>query len=178
MFCSIYISFFSAFFNLYGIRLASILSAITFPLIEIENISHERTFLCYDDITEIMLKIIEVQNPNFRMVIMNLVINFLFHFTFIFKHILSCLMYHFFFYCVQVNGQDLSQSTHEEAVEAFRSAKEPIVVEVLRRANKAKMKSRSPTMVSVGTQTEEEIFCSNESPPTPPPGFYAFNGSG
>ncbi|XP_029636774.1 E3 ubiquitin-protein ligase PDZRN3 isoform X2 [Octopus sinensis] len=77
-----------------------------------------------------------------------------------------------------VNGQDLSQSTHEEAVEAFRSAKEPIVVEVLRRANKAKMKSRSPTMVSVGTQTEEEIFCSNESPPTPPPGFYAFNGSG
>lgn len=97
MFCSIYISFFSAFFNLYGIRLASILSAITFPLIEIENISHERTFLCYDDITEIMLKIIEVQNPNFRMVIMNLVINFLFHFTFIFKHILSCLMYHFFF---------------------------------------------------------------------------------
>ncbi|GFR81160.1 PDZ domain-containing RING finger protein 4 [Elysia marginata] len=36
----------------------------------------------------------------------------------------------------QVNGQDLSQSTHNEAVEAFRSAKEPIVVEVLRRASK------------------------------------------
>lgn len=82
------------------------------------------------------------------------------------------------FVILKVNGQDLSQSTHEEAVEAFRTAKEPIVVEVLRRGNKTKMKSRSPTMVSVGTQTEEEIFCQNGSPPTPPPGFYAYNGTG
>ncbi|KAM6214373.1 PDZ domain-containing RING finger protein 4 isoform 2-T2 [Rhynchocyon petersi] len=33
----------------------------------------------------------------------------------------------------QVNGKDLSMATHEEAVEAFRNAKEPIVVQVLRR---------------------------------------------
>lgn len=33
----------------------------------------------------------------------------------------------------QVNGKDLSKATHEEAVEAFRTAKEPIVVQVLRR---------------------------------------------
>uniref|UniRef100_A0A8C6HHF9 PDZ domain containing RING finger 4 n=1 Tax=Mus spicilegus TaxID=10103 RepID=A0A8C6HHF9_MUSSI len=33
----------------------------------------------------------------------------------------------------QVNGRDLSKATHEEAVEAFRTAKEPIVVQVLRR---------------------------------------------
>lgn len=33
----------------------------------------------------------------------------------------------------QVNGKDLSKATHEEAVEAFRNAKEPIVVQVLRR---------------------------------------------
>ncbi|XP_074645999.1 E3 ubiquitin-protein ligase PDZRN3-like [Tubulanus polymorphus] len=36
---------------------------------------------------------------------------------------------------IKVNGQDLSKSSHEEAVEAFRAAKEPIVVEVLRRNN-------------------------------------------
>ncbi|KAH0500119.1 PDZ domain-containing RING finger protein 4 [Microtus ochrogaster] len=34
---------------------------------------------------------------------------------------------------IEVNGKDLSKATHEEAVEAFRNAKEPIVVQVLRR---------------------------------------------
>ncbi|XP_036064895.1 PDZ domain-containing RING finger protein 4 isoform X2 [Onychomys torridus] len=34
---------------------------------------------------------------------------------------------------IEVNGKDLSKATHEEAVEAFRTAKEPIVVQVLRR---------------------------------------------
>lgn len=33
----------------------------------------------------------------------------------------------------QVNGRDVSQSTHEEAMEAFLQAQEPITVEVLRR---------------------------------------------
>ncbi|XP_055795461.1 PDZ domain-containing RING finger protein 4-like isoform X4 [Salvelinus fontinalis] len=33
----------------------------------------------------------------------------------------------------QVNGKDLSKASHDEAVEAFRSAKDPIVVQVLRR---------------------------------------------
>lgn len=57
-----------------------------------------------------------------------------------------------------MNGQDLSKSSHDEAVEAFRAAKEPIVVEVLRRVTNTKMKNRSPTMVSVATQTEEDIY--------------------
>ena len=35
-----------------------------------------------------------------------------------------------------MNGQDLSKSSHEDAVEAFRTAQEPIVVEVLRRVAK------------------------------------------
>ncbi|XP_076110264.1 E3 ubiquitin-protein ligase PDZRN3-like isoform X3 [Mytilus galloprovincialis] len=73
-----------------------------------------------------------------------------------------------------VNGQDLSQSSHDEAVEAFRTAKEPIVVEVLRRENKNKMKSRTPTMVSIGTQTEEEIY-GFIRPPTPP--MYGINSN-
>ena len=74
--------------------------------------------------------------------------------------------------CVQVNGQDLSKSSHEEAVEAFRTAPEPIVVEVLRRvaknpgggsASTGKMKTRSPPpppspdMVTVSTQTDDYI---------------------
>lgn len=71
----------------------------------------------------------------------------------------------------------MSQSSHEEAVEAFRTAKEPIVVEVLRRVNKTKMKNRSPTMVSIGTQTEEDIYGYNR-PPTPPPAIYPFHSSG
>ncbi|XP_023996866.1 PDZ domain-containing RING finger protein 4-like, partial [Salvelinus sp. IW2-2015] len=33
----------------------------------------------------------------------------------------------------QVNGKDLSKASHDEAVEAIRSAKDPIVVQVLRR---------------------------------------------
>ncbi|KAJ8302049.1 hypothetical protein KUTeg_021036 [Tegillarca granosa] len=81
------------------------------------------------------------------------------------------------FIILKVNGTDLSQSSHEEAVEAFRTAKEPIVVEVLRRVNKTKMKNRSPTMVSIGTQTEEDIYGYNR-PPTPPPAIYPFHSSG
>jgi len=83
-----------------------------------------------------------------------------------------------FFVCFQVNGRDLSQASHEEAVEAFRNAEEPIVVEVLRRVNKNKMKTRStPAMVSIGTQTDEDIYGYNR-PPTPPPAFCPFSYSG
>lgn len=66
---------------------------------------------------------------------------------------------------LQVNGQDLSQASHEEAVEAFRAAAEPITVEVLRRVSKTKMKNTPPAMVSTSTQTEEELY---SRPPTPP----------
>lgn len=84
-------------------------------------------------------------------------------------------MWSFVFF--QVNGQDLSKSTHEEAVAAFRTAQEPIIVEVLRRVNKTKMKSRGPTLVSIATQTEEDVFGLNR-PPTPPPGYYGLENSG
>ncbi|XP_067146052.1 PDZ domain-containing RING finger protein 4 isoform X1 [Apteryx mantelli] len=57
---------------------------------------------------------------------------------------------------IEVNGKDLSKATHEEAVEAFRSAKEPIVVQVLRRApvNKAHGTSQDVQLVDASTQTD------------------------
>uniref|UniRef100_K1QDW8 PDZ domain-containing RING finger protein 4 n=1 Tax=Magallana gigas TaxID=29159 RepID=K1QDW8_MAGGI len=74
----------------------------------------------------------------------------------------------------KVNGQDLSQASHEEAVEAFRAAAEPITVEVLRRVSKTKMKNTPPAMVSTSTQTEEELYSRPPPPPffTYPPGLY------
>lgn len=66
-----------------------------------------------------------------------------------------------FSFLLQVNGHDLASSTHEEAVDAFRMAKEPIIVEVLRHAAtqnnnmKSKTPPLSPTMVTVATQTDE-----------------------
>ncbi len=90
--------------------------------------------------------------------------------------------------CLQVNGQDLSRSTHEDAVEAFRTAKEPIVVEVLRRVTKpSKMKTQppsppSPTMVTVATQTDDFIddpiyWDTVFRTPSPPPNLCTFNGN-
>ncbi|XP_051561773.1 E3 ubiquitin-protein ligase PDZRN3-B isoform X3 [Myxocyprinus asiaticus] len=56
----------------------------------------------------------------------------------------------------QVNGKDLSKSTHDQAVEAFRMAKEPIMVQVLRRAPRPK--PAGPTgdgqVVDISTQTD------------------------
>lgn len=45
---------------------------------------------------------------------------------------------HFSLSSLQVNGRDVSQSSHDEAVEAFLQAEEPITVEVLRRAQSPK----------------------------------------
>lgn len=74
----------------------------------------------------------------------------------------------------QVNGKDLSKATHEQAVEAFKTAKEPIVVQVLRRTPRTKAFS-SPhdcQLVDVGTQTDitfEHIMAlSKMGSPTPP----------
>ncbi|XP_060036406.1 E3 ubiquitin-protein ligase PDZRN3-like isoform X2 [Erinaceus europaeus] len=56
----------------------------------------------------------------------------------------------------QVNGRDLSRATHEQAVEAFKTATEPIVVQVLRRTPHARM-PLPPTgrlLVDAGTQTD------------------------
>ncbi|KAL4655903.1 E3 ubiquitin-protein ligase PDZRN3 [Arapaima gigas] len=57
---------------------------------------------------------------------------------------------------MEVNGKDLSKATHDQAVEAFRTAKEPIVVQVLRRAPRPKaVGPPSETQVAdMGTQTD------------------------
>ncbi|XP_072026157.1 E3 ubiquitin-protein ligase PDZRN3-like isoform X2 [Amphiura filiformis] len=63
------------------------------------------------------------------------------------------------FIILNVNGIDLSKATHEEAVEAFKNAAEPIAVEVLRRApctTKVNVgdKCRTVCTCNVGTQTD------------------------
>ncbi|XP_071809000.1 E3 ubiquitin-protein ligase PDZRN3-like isoform X2 [Asterias amurensis] len=60
------------------------------------------------------------------------------------------------FIILNVNGVDLSKATHEEAVEAFKNADEPIIVQVLRRAtrNKATGDKDCATLCNVGTQTD------------------------
>ncbi|XP_071406323.1 E3 ubiquitin-protein ligase PDZRN3 isoform X2 [Pithys albifrons albifrons] len=74
----------------------------------------------------------------------------------------------------QVNGKDLSKATHEQAVEAFKTAKEPIVVQVLRRTPRSKGFTPTPDtqLVDVGTQTDitfEHIMAlSKMGSPTPP----------
>ncbi|XP_037656322.1 E3 ubiquitin-protein ligase PDZRN3 isoform X1 [Choloepus didactylus] len=75
---------------------------------------------------------------------------------------------------IEVNGKDLSRATHDQAVEAFKTAKEPIVVQVLRRTPRTKMFT-PPTesqLVDAGTQTDitfEHIMAlSKMSSPTPP----------
>ncbi|XP_029550514.1 E3 ubiquitin-protein ligase PDZRN3-B isoform X2 [Salmo trutta] len=56
----------------------------------------------------------------------------------------------------QVNGKDLSKVTHDQAVEAFRTAKEPIMVQVLRRAPRPKPSSPASDtqVVDISTQTD------------------------
>ncbi|XP_006890702.1 PREDICTED: E3 ubiquitin-protein ligase PDZRN3 isoform X2 [Elephantulus edwardii] len=74
----------------------------------------------------------------------------------------------------QVNGKDLSRATHDQAVEAFKTAKEPIVVQVLRRTPRTKMFTPPSQLqlVDTGTQTDitfEHIMAlSKLSSPTPP----------
>ncbi|XP_070247569.1 E3 ubiquitin-protein ligase PDZRN3 [Myotis yumanensis] len=75
---------------------------------------------------------------------------------------------------VEVNGKDLSRATHDQAVEAFRTAKEPIVVQVLRRTPRARAfpAPSEAQLVDAGTQTDitfEHIMAlSKLSPPSPP----------
>ncbi|NXQ81310.1 PZRN3 ligase, partial [Nyctibius grandis] len=74
---------------------------------------------------------------------------------------------------LQVNGKDLSKATHEQAVEAFKTAKEPIVVQVLRRTPRTKVFTpHESQLVDVGTQTDitfEHIMAlSKMGSPTPP----------
>ncbi|XP_051644596.1 E3 ubiquitin-protein ligase PDZRN3 isoform X1 [Manacus candei] len=75
---------------------------------------------------------------------------------------------------IEVNGKDLSKATHEQAVEAFKTAKEPIVVQVLRRTPRSKAfpPAHDSQLVDVGTQTDitfEHIMAlSKMGSPTPP----------
>ncbi|XP_032501653.1 PDZ domain-containing RING finger protein 4 isoform X1 [Phocoena sinus] len=76
---------------------------------------------------------------------------------------------------IEVNGKDLSKATHEEAVEAFRNAKEPIVVQVLRRTPLSKPAygtAPEVRLVNASTQTDitfEHIMAlAKLRPPTPP----------
>ncbi|CAM4473661.1 unnamed protein product [Lepidochelys olivacea] len=75
---------------------------------------------------------------------------------------------------IEVNGKDLSKATHEEAVEAFRNAKEPIVVQVLRRApiNKTHGSSQDVQLMDASTQTDitfEHIMALAKLRPSTPP---------
>ncbi|XP_059703060.1 PDZ domain-containing RING finger protein 4 isoform X4 [Haemorhous mexicanus] len=75
---------------------------------------------------------------------------------------------------IEVNGKDLSKATHEEAVEAFRNAKEPIVVQVLRRApaTKAHSSSQDVQLMDASTQTDitfEHIMALAKLRPSTPP---------
>ncbi|XP_017673290.1 PREDICTED: PDZ domain-containing RING finger protein 4 isoform X2 [Lepidothrix coronata] len=75
---------------------------------------------------------------------------------------------------IEVNGKDLSKATHEEAVEAFRNAKEPIVVQVLRRApvSKAHSSSQDVQLMNASTQTDitfEHIMALAKLRPCTPP---------
>ncbi|XP_035280786.1 PDZ domain-containing RING finger protein 4-like isoform X1 [Anguilla anguilla] len=74
----------------------------------------------------------------------------------------------------QVNGKDISKATHEEAVEAFRSAKDPIVVQVLRRnpVSRSHGNTQEARLVDVCTQTDitfEHIMALAKLRPTTPP---------
>lgn len=57
---------------------------------------------------------------------------------------------------LQVNGKDLSRATHEQAVDAFKTAQEPIVVQVLRRTPRVRGCTPGPEaqLVDTGTQTD------------------------
>ncbi|KAK0147007.1 E3 ubiquitin-protein ligase PDZRN3-B [Merluccius polli] len=77
----------------------------------------------------------------------------------------------------QVNGKDLSKATHDQAVEAFRMAKEPIMVQVLRRAPQPKPAGVGADiqLIDISTQTDitfQEIMALSKLPgsdPTMPP---------
>lgn len=72
---------------------------------------------------------------------------------------------------LQVNGKELSKATHEQAVEAFRAAKEPIVVQVLRRAPHPTPVCADSQVSDVGTQTDitlQHITALADLPPSSP----------
>ncbi|XP_031709808.1 E3 ubiquitin-protein ligase PDZRN3-B isoform X3 [Anarrhichthys ocellatus] len=75
----------------------------------------------------------------------------------------------------KVNGKDLSKTTHDQAVEAFRTAKEPIVVQVLRRAphpKEAVGPAGDAQVSDISTQTDitlQHIMALTKLSPSSPP---------
>uniref|UniRef100_UPI003AAC5A44 PDZ domain-containing RING finger protein 4-like n=1 Tax=Centroberyx gerrardi TaxID=166262 RepID=UPI003AAC5A44 len=74
----------------------------------------------------------------------------------------------------QVNGKELSKSSHEETVEAFRTAKDPVVVQVIRRTPSGRPHGppQEIHVVDVCTQTDitfEHIMALAKLRPTTPP---------
>lgn len=56
-----------------------------------------------------------------------------------------------------MNGQDVSNSSHEDAVRCFQSAQEPIIVEVLRRQPGHQQTPHTPS------KEEERIICQDKN---------------
>lgn len=87
---------------------------------------------------------------------------------------------------MQVNGQDLSNATHEETVNSLHAAQEPITVEVLRRPSTGSRKdlqntssttqSTQLTMNTVATQTDSthnsDTCCNRMFVVPAPPSIY------
>lgn len=74
----------------------------------------------------------------------------------------------------QVNGKELSKSSHEETVEAFHAAKEPVVVQVIRRTPSGRPHGppQEIHVVDVCTQTDitfEHIVALAKLRPSTPP---------
>ena len=65
----------------------------------------------------------------------------------------------------QVNGRDVSQSSHEEAVEAFLQAQEPITVEVLRRGQPASLTTLG-TASSVPNSARNSVYIPTAKSPS------------
>lgn len=78
------------------------------------------------------------------------------------------------FLCLQVNGKELSKSSHEETVEAFHAAKDPVVVQVIRRTPSGRPHGplQEIHVVDVCTQTDitfEHIMALAKLRPSTPP---------
>ncbi|XP_051932020.1 E3 ubiquitin-protein ligase PDZRN3-B isoform X2 [Hippocampus zosterae] len=72
---------------------------------------------------------------------------------------------------IEVNGKDLSKATHDQAVEAFRTANDPIMVQVLRRAPAPKPISPTADTQLLDTSTQTDITLQHMMPlaTLPPP---------
>ncbi|XP_062853618.1 E3 ubiquitin-protein ligase PDZRN3-B [Trichomycterus rosablanca] len=75
---------------------------------------------------------------------------------------------------MEVNGKDLSKATHDQAVEAFRTAKEPIKVQVLRRMPRPKPAGLDgdTQLTDISTQTDitfQHIMALSKLPASTPP---------